>query len=179
MARDSSEASQLRGDGKEKSPLQSVEAAAQVFEPAGAFEEALALLGESVEQIESLGAVAMGALAPMKKFHEQVAKIAESYGPMKAFQDQLAALARNFEPMKGLHEQLSGVGQAFHDHLTELAQALDPIEQLRAKVAELAGQLKSASELQEQFRELARVFQAGDRPVANGADRSAARSPSA
>jgi len=151
-----------------KNQYQLALAVAKVFEPTKTFQESLARLTKTFEQVDILGQSASRALAPMKAFADQVAQIAQNFGPMKAFQDQLGQLANNFEPMKGLHEQLAQIGQAFHDHLLELAHTLEPAKKLQSKVTELARGLESVSEMQEQFERLAESFKVGA-PSANGA----------
>ncbi len=155
-------------NGEAKTQYQLALAVAKVFEPTKTFQESLARLTKTFEQVDILGQSASRALAPMKAFADQVGQIAQNFGPMKAFQDQLAMLAANFEPMKGLHEQLAQIGQAFHDHLVELSRTLEPAKKLQSKVAELARSLESASEMQEQFDRLAESFKVGAAP-ANGA----------
>ncbi len=155
-------------NGETKSQYQLALAVAKVFEPTKTFQESLARLTKTFEQVDILGQSASRALAPMKAFADQVGQIAQNFGPMKAFQDQLAQLATNFEPMKGLHEQLAQLGQAFHDHLVELSRTLEPAKKLQSKVAELARGLESVSEMQEQFDRLAASFTADAAP-ANGA----------
>jgi uncharacterized phage infection (PIP) family protein YhgE len=158
----------LDENGEAKSQYQLALAVAKVFEPTKTFQESLARLTKTFEQVDILGQSASRALAPMRAFADQVAKIAQNFGPMKAFQDQLAQLASNFEPMKGLHEQLAQIGQSFHDHLTELSLTLEPAKKLQGKVAELARSLESVSEMQDQFDRLAESFKVGAAP-ANGA----------
>ena len=160
--------------GEAKSQYQLALAVAKVFEPTRTFQESLARLTKTFEQVDILGQSASRALAPMKAFAEQVAQIAQNFGPMRAFQDQLAQLATNFEPMKGLHEQLAQIGQAFHDHLVELSRTLEPAKKLQSKVAELARSLESVSEMQAEFDRLAESFKVGPAPAgaatpANGA----------
>jgi len=150
-----------------KSQYQLAAAVAKVFEPTRTFQESLARLTKTFEQVDILGQGASRALAPMKAFAEQVAQIAQNFGPMKAFQDQLGQLATNFEPMKGLHEQLAQIGQAFHDHLAELSRTLEPAKKLQSKVTELARSLESVSEMQEEFDRLAASFKV-DAAAANG-----------
>ena len=154
--------------GEAKSQYQLALAVAKVFEPTRTFQESLARLTKTFEQVDILGQSASRALAPMKAFADQVGQIAQNFGPMRAFQDQLAQLATNFEPMKGLHEQLAQIGQAFHDHLVELSRTLEPAKKLQSKVAELARSLESVSEMQEQFDRLAESFKVGAAP-SNGA----------
>lgn len=155
-------------NGDAKSQYQLALAVAKVFEPTKTFQESLARLTKTFEQVDILGQSASRALAPMKAFADQVAQIAQNFGPMKAFQDQLAQLATNFEPMKGLHEQLAQIGQAFHDHLLELARTLEPAKKLQSKVTELASSLEAVSEMQAEFDRLAESFKVGAAP-ANGA----------
>jgi hypothetical protein len=157
----------LDANGDGKSQYQLALAVAKVFEPTKTFQESLARLTKTFEQVDILGQSASRALAPMKAFADQVAQIAQNFGPMKAFQDQLAQLAANFEPMKGLHEQLAQIGHAFHDHLLELSRTLEPAKKLQSKVTELARSLESVSEMQEQFDKLAESFKVDATP-ANG-----------
>lgn len=155
--------------GEAKSQYQLALAVAKVFEPTRTFQESLARLTKTFEQVDILGQSASRALAPMKAFAEQVAQIAQNFGPMRAFQDQLAQLATNFEPMKGLHEQLAQIGQAFHDHLVELSRTLEPAKKLQSKVTELARGLESVSEMQEEFDRLAESFKVGTAPANSAA----------
>lgn len=139
--------------------FQLFQAVAKVFEQTNGLRDQLAELSAAFEPVEELSKSATSVFGTLKRFQEQVSRLAEAFEPMRSFQMQVAQLAQSFEAMRPLEQQLGHLASGFQIHLDLLVKALEPAKELGARMLKLAQILEPASDLQEEFSRLSDSFE--------------------
>lgn len=156
-----------------KSRYQLAQSVTKVFESTRMYQERLAELAKSFDQIEQMAQAATRAFEPIRAFRDQMEKLSKTFEPMRSFQEQLGTLAESFEPMKALHEQMVQLAEAFQVNLAQFARSLEPAKAFQGQIMNLAKTFEAVGELQGQFLELSESFRVVSR--GNGSNGAAAR----